>query len=592
MSCNKISSKRVFSFILKMVESFPKSIAVMFLIAIIWAIDVSLRPYILKIILNRISESTTIDIVTNITLPVLAYFFMTVFISVVFRIHNYFINMKLIPELRKKIASSVFGYCLKQSSSYYQDHFAGSLAKKMNDLMNNIPDIIQTAIDYFFSRGLTLVVAIFILWQVNYKFALIMFIWVVIFIITLVFYSKKLVYFSTQCSEIGSTINGKIVDILSNISLVKSFSRENFENKSVNNTLQDYQQTEEKYQKVYFYICIIFASSFVILQALSLYFLIKGRQENTVSIGDFALILTLNIKLTDLLWELTRELPKFLKNLGEVMEALEVIMLPLDHSSNNIKDLIISKGSIVFDKVHFYYKASPLLFKDKSVNILPKQKVGLVGYSGSGKSTFVNLIIKLFNVTSGRILIDDQDISNATQNSLNDAITIIPQDVSLFNRTLMENIRYGSIEATEEQVIAASKQANAHEFITSLPNGYDSIVGERGVKLSAGQRQRIAITRAILKNSPILILDEATSHLDSLTENMIQKSLVTLMQGKTAIVIAHRLSTLLYMDRILVFKEGKIIEDGTHEELFVQGGLYKMLWETQVGGFIQNKTLK
>ena len=212
----------------------------------------------------------------------------------------------------------------------------------------------------------------------------------------------------------------------------------------------------------------------------------------------------------------------------------------------------------------------------------------MVGYSGSGKSTFVNLILRLFEVTDGQILIDGQNIRDVTQDSLRSQIALIPQDPSLFHRTLMDNIRYGKIEATDNEVIEASKQAHAHEFIVKLPEGYDSLVGERGVKLSGGQRQRIAIARAILKNAPILILDEATSQLDSVTEIEIQQSLWELMQNKTSIVIAHRLSTLLHMDRILVFNQGRIVEDGTHAELLVAGGLYKTLWDAQVGGFLPN----
>ncbi len=226
------------------------------------------------------------------------------------------------------------------------------------------------------------------------------------------------------------------------------------------------------------------------------------------------------------------------------------------------------------------------LFKDKSIHIHKGQKVGLVGFSGSGKSTFVNLILKLFEVTSGRILIDNQDISKVSLESLHRSIALIPQDPTLFHRTLTENIQYGRLDSTDEEVIAAAKQADAHEFIINFPQGYATLVGERGIKLSGGQKQRIIIARAILKNAPILILDEATSALDSFTENLIKNSLSEFMKNKTAIVIAHRLSTLLHMDRILVFEQGKIIEDGTHEELLKNGEKYKNLWKAQIESYI------
>ncbi|MGV8948429.1 MAG: ABC transporter ATP-binding protein [Candidatus Paracaedibacter sp.] len=243
-------------------------------------------------------------------------------------------------------------------------------------------------------------------------------------------------------------------------------------------------------------------------------------------------------------------------------------------------------GEIIFKDVGFHYKGTDPLFHKKSVVIKPGKKVGLVGFSGSGKTTFVNLILRLYDVTSGQILIDGQDIRDVTQDSLHEAIGMIPQDPSLFNHTLRENIRLGQTNATDAEIKLAAKKAYAHSFIKELPDQYDTMVGERGVKLSGGQRQRIAIARVVLKNAPILILDEATSQLDSVTEILIQDSMWELMQGKTALVIAHRLSTLLHMDRILVFDKGKIVQDGGHSELIAQEGLYKILWSAQVGGFL------
>ncbi len=252
----------------------------------------------------------------------------------------------------------------------------------------------------------------------------------------------------------------------------------------------------------------------------------------------------------------------------------------------NAVPLSVSRGRNHFKDVTFRYKDQNELFKDKNIVLRSHDKIGLVGFSGSGKTTFINLILRNYNIESGTILIDGQDISKVTQESLREKISMIPQEPALFHRTLMENIRYGRLDATDEEVMEAANKARCHDFIMKFPDGYRTQVGERGAKLSGGQRQRIAIARAILKNAPILILDEATSALDSVTEKEIQEGLDIAMRAQTVIVIAHRLSTLSGMDRILVFHEGKIVEDGTHKELIKTNGHYKKLWEMQVGGFI------
>ena len=324
-----------------------------------------------------------------------------------------------------------------------------------------------------------------------------------------------------------------------------------------------------------------------IYAVIFLLWLIYLQNNNLITSGDFALVFMLNFRMFDKLHELSDQLREFVANWGTVDQALTILdMAPEVQDEKLAQSIIVKQGEIVFKNVQFCYKESEPLFQNKSITIKPGQKIGLVGYSGGGKSTFVNLILRLYDVTLGSILIDGQDIRNVTQDSLHAAIGMIPQDPSLFHRSLMENIRYGRVNATDEEVIEAAKRAHAHDFISKLPQQYEALVGERGIKLSGGQRQRIAIARAILKNAPILILDEATSQLDSITENDIQDSLWELMQDKTTIIIAHRLSTLLHMDRILVFDQGVIIEDDTHSELLAKSGLYKILWNAQVGGFL------
>jgi ATP-binding cassette subfamily B protein len=293
-----------------------------------------------------------------------------------------------------------------------------------------------------------------------------------------------------------------------------------------------------------------------------------------------------------MVWLAGLELPQLFKEIGICKQALTIIQDPHDIINHpDAKPLKVSRGEIIFDHVSFRYFNDQNLFRDKNIIIQAGQKVGLVGFSGSGKTTFVNLILRYFDVQRGCILIDDQDISRVTLDSLRENIGIIPQEPILFHRSIFENIHYGRLDATREEVLEAAKKAHCHEFVKKLPEKYDTIVGERGTKLSGGQRQRIAIARALLKNAPILILDEATSALDSVTEREIQDGLDLLMKNHTTLVVAHRLSTLSGMDRILVFKDGRIVEDGSHEELLRQGGHYAQMWNMQIEGFLPEEAL-
>jgi ATP-binding cassette subfamily B protein len=313
--------------------------------------------------------------------------------------------------------------------------------------------------------------------------------------------------------------------------------------------------------------------------------MIHLRIHELISIGDFAFVFGISLIMVEDIWHTTISLQDFTHVVGELKSALTVLYVPQQNlDRQNVQQLIIKEPKIEFKNISFGYDRTDSIFSDLNLVIKAGEKVGLVGKSGVGKSSLINLLLKYFKSTKGQILIDNQNIDNVTQDSLRENIAFIPQDILLFNRTLMENIKYGKPDASAEEVIKASKKAFIHEFIINLPNQYNTCVGERGIKLSGGQRQRIAIARAILKNSPILILDEATSSLDGQIEKMIQRSLSVLIADhkKTVIAIAHRLSTLKHMDRIIVLDKGKIIEEGTHNTLIQnQKSLYKKLWDFQ-----------
>lgn len=399
--------------------------------------------------------------------------------------------------------------------------------------------------------------------------------------------SSRLVQLSDDHASSESQLSGQLVDSLANQSNIRIFSKRAYEVERMHKFFHLVQQAFQKKELFIVLLCCAQGAMIALMMGLAAFTLIHLYDKGLVSIGDFALILGISMELGHMMWYTMYQVDQFNQALGKAKQSLNALLIPHDIKDKNKADqLLVTQGRIEFSKVKFNYLGGYSLFQNKSVRIEAGQKVGLVGYSGGGKSTFVNLILRLYDVVDGQILIDGQDISEVTQESLRQAIAMIPQDPTLFHRSLKDNIRYGKTDATDDEVILASQKAHAHEFISLLPEGYEALVGERGVKLSGGQRQRIAIARAILKNAPILILDEATSQLDSITESNIQESLWELMQGKTTLVIAHRLSTLLHMDRILVFDKGHIVEDGSHAELLHQDGLYKTLWDAQVGGFL------
>lgn len=498
-----------------------------------------------------------------------------------------YIKYKYQAIIKNKIIGETLNFILWNSYQFFQDNLSGRIASQLTTLADNI-EILLNRVALEFMRGMSLLIVSFITaYYVNPLFFYTLFIWFILFSSLSIYMSMHLVSLADGHARAESVVSGQLVDCLANQSNVRIFSRKDYEASRMTSFFLNTQKTFQTKEFYMLIMHIVQGLMIAIMMGFSAYFLVYLYGKNLVSIGDFALIFGLSMQLGHMMWYTMSHVEQFYQAVGKCNQSLSALMIQPEITDQlEAYDLHVQRGQITFDKVKFHYKGTEPLFQNKSVTIAAGEKVGLVGYSGGGKTTFVNLILRLYDVTEGHIFIDGQDIRNVTQDSLRHNIALIPQDPSLFHRSLMDNIRYGRIEGNDEEVIKAAQKANAHEFICQIPQGYDAFVGERGVKLSGGQRQRIAIARAILKDAPILILDEATSQLDSITESHIQESLWDLMQGKTTIVIAHRLSTLLHMDRILVFDRGKIVEDGTHQTLLTQAGLYKTLWEAQVGGFL------
>lgn len=498
---------------------------------------------------------------------------------------------KASPILEADVRMSIFDYVQRHSYRYFSNQFAGGLSNKINDLPPAMSKIIQYITSLFVPVFVAILISTTLFLFLNPLFAGILVTWIVLHLGVCFFFARACDQLSLVHAEARSNLAGKIVDSLSNNLNVKLFARFDAEYAF----LQRYQGQEKKthlislmyIEKIKF---ILGALSFLFPGILMTGAIIYAWKYHQITTGEVIFILNSSWNITMMVWFAGLELPNLFKEIGVAKQALSLIQTPHEIVDQpGAKELVVTQGEITFEHVTFYYSKGRALFRDKTVTIHPGEKVGLVGFSGSGKTSFINLILRHFEVDKGRILIDGQDISKVTQDSLRKAIAMIPQEPVLFHRTLIENIRYGNPLATDEEVIEACVKSHCDEFIRKLPDGYQTLVGERGLKLSGGQRQRIAIARAILKNAPILILDEATSALDSIIEKQIQDDLKELMQGRTTIVIAHRLSTVSALDRILVLENGVVVEEGSHQELLDLEGRYATMWNMQISGFMSEE---
>lgn len=577
---------------LKLFFSFLKFQKVRVLILIIMCIVAGLIPSIDSILLQKLIDTIESFSDNNASSLLSTMFFWTIGYAVWWELLNTlwrgydYIYLKSMPLLKSKIIEELYNYTQYHQHKFFQENLAGHITNRITESARSFEMIFAILTEKILRKLSVITFALITMYYVHYIFATIFLIWIVAFTGISIFFSSTINRYSVTYARNKSIVAGKIVDSIANISAIRMFTSFKFERKYLNHYIDNTAKSDQAMQWFMFKLRYVLGLSCSIMIFAIIYYIAVLRSQLVITIGDCVLIITLCLAVVDDIWDLNQEVGDIFEEIGSFNQSMTLIEPHTIIDANDAKNLVITQGKIEFKNVTFYYRNNTNIFKNKSVIIVGKQKVGLVGFSGSGKTTFVSLITRLYDVEQGQVLIDNQNIKNVTQDSLRNNISIIPQEPILFHRTIMENIRYGKKNATDEEVIEAAKLSHIHDHIVSLPEGYNTLCGERGNNLSGGQRQRIAIARAILKNAPILILDEATSSLDSNTEGLIQESLDYLMKNKTVIVIAHRLSTLLSMDRILVFEKGTVVEDGTHEELLKDSKLYKKLWRSQVKGFI------
>ncbi|EKO3446935.1 ABC transporter ATP-binding protein [Vibrio fluvialis] len=507
-------------------------------------------------------------------------------------IYSLLIHQTMLGNYPMSVRWLAHRYLLKQSLSFYQDEFAGRIATKVMQTALSVRETVMKTLDVFVYVAVYFTAMVVMLAQADWRLMIPMLLWLVAYIMIQVRFVPKLKKVSAEQADARSLMTGRIVDSYTNIATVKLFSHSRRETEYAEEGMEGFLDTVYRQMRLVtgFNIWVEISNYILVftIAAMSIYL----WMTSAITVGAIAIAISLALRINGMSKWIMWEVGGLFENMGTVVDGMHMLSKPIAiQDKPNAKALQVSQGGIEFDDVSFHYGENKGVIDHLNLTIKPGEKVGVVGRSGAGKSTLVNLLLRFHDVESGSIRIDGQDISAVTQDSLRSEIGMVTQDTSLLHRSIRDNILYSNPTASEDDLLRATQQAHAHEFIENLTDpfgnvGYDAQVGERGVKLSGGQRQRIAISRVLLKDAPLLVLDEATSALDSEVEAAIQESLNELMQGKTVIAIAHRLSTIAAMDRLIVLDKGQIVEQGTHQQLIDHNGIYAHLWAHQTGGFI------
>jgi ATP-binding cassette subfamily B protein len=500
------------------------------------------------------------------------------------------VHIRVLPQQRRTVTHAVFAYLQQHSHRFVSSEFAGALAHRVSEVALGVNQTLSILLFDLIPLVVTLSLATLLLWTASSLLAAFMFGWSVLFILVCYHLAKRSHPLAQQYSSARSTSTGKVVDAVTNLTNIRLFARHSYEHGYLGDFLE--REVGAAYrsfgymEKIRWFQSLSGMSLKIGVLLLSLYLWRSGQ----ISIATFVMSTSLSLLIINDVASLSRRFLEFFEATGNIANGVRTLIRPHEVVDKpGAGKLEVSQGRVEFRNVTFGYAPDKPIFEQLDLVIPAGQRVGLVGSSGSGKSTLLNLLLRLYDVNGGQVLIDGTDVREVTQHSLHQQIGLIPQEPGLFHRSIRENIHYGRLDASQDELAAAIHRAGASAFIESMDKGYDSLVGERGVKLSGGQRQRIAIARVLLKNAPILVMDEATSSLDSITERFIQDKLDEIMEGKTVIVVAHRLSTVAHLDRILVFDKGRVVEDGSHRELLKKRGYYYRLWSRQSDGMFNEE---